>query len=104
MVRGRAMAVTAVTFPYQCAETTRMALGRGMVRPSFAQAFEKRFCSTAFIGLPCPKKTAGVGRVFAASAVVDSGGDVMVLALQLLLDCGTLPRTTRSTERASSPS
>jgi hypothetical protein len=40
MVRGRAIAVTAVTFTYQCAETTRMARGLGMVLPNVAHAFE----------------------------------------------------------------
>jgi hypothetical protein len=62
MVRGRGMAVTAVTFTYQCAETTRMARGLGTLAPKLAQALEYRFRSSAFIGLPCPRNTAGMGR------------------------------------------
>src|SRR5690242_624325 len=60
MVRGRAIAVTAVTVVYQCAETTRMARGLGTPAPNDCHAFEYRFVSSAFIGLPCPRKAAGM--------------------------------------------
>src|SRR5678810_1113075 len=61
MVRGRDIAVTAVTFTYQCADTTRIARGLGTLAPKSAHALEKRFRSRAFIGLPCPRNTAGIG-------------------------------------------
>jgi len=70
MVRGRGIAVTAVTFTYQCAETTRIARGRGTLAPKSAQALEKRFRSSAFIGLPCPRNTAGI--VLPAMSVASS--------------------------------
>ncbi len=38
MVRGEAIAVTAVAFVYQWAETQSTALGRGMAAPRAAQA------------------------------------------------------------------
>ncbi len=38
MVRGWAMAVTAVALMYQWADTTRMARGRGTEAPNAAQA------------------------------------------------------------------
>src|SRR5689334_16618324 len=60
MVRGRPIAVTAVTFTYQCADTTRIARGLGRLAPRLAHALEKRFRSSAFIGLPCPRNTAGI--------------------------------------------
>src|SRR4030095_1254978 len=62
MVRARAIAVTAVTFTYQCAEMARIARGGGTLAPKLAQAAEKRFRSNAFIGLPCPRNTAGMSR------------------------------------------
>src|SRR4029450_12587392 len=62
MVRGGGIAVTAGTFPYQCAEMARIARGRGTLAPKLAQAAEKRFRSSAFIGLPCPRNTAGMSR------------------------------------------
>jgi hypothetical protein len=52
MVRGRGIAVTAVACTYQCAETTRIARGRGTAWPNARQASVYRFFSRAFIGLP----------------------------------------------------
>ena len=60
MVRGRGMAVTAVALMYQCAETTRTALGRGTDAPKARQAWVQRLSSSAFIGLPWPKNAAGI--------------------------------------------
>src|SRR5215207_877202 len=54
------MAVTAVACTYQCAETTRMARGRGTAWPNARQAAVYRFFSRAFIGLPWPKNAAGM--------------------------------------------
>jgi len=55
---GPGIAVTAVPPMYQCAETTRMARGRGTERPKARQAWVQRLPSSAFIGLPCPKNAA----------------------------------------------
>ena len=60
MVRGRGMAVTAVALMYQCADTTRIARGRGTARPKACQAWVYRLVSSAFIGLPCPMNAAGI--------------------------------------------
>ena len=60
MVRGRGMAVTAVALMYQCADTTRIARGRGAARPKACQAWVYRLVSSAFIGLPWPMNTAGI--------------------------------------------
>ena len=38
MVRGRAIAVTAVALTYQCADTARIARGRGAAAPKPRQA------------------------------------------------------------------
>src|SRR3954453_8551305 len=54
------MAVTAVACTYQCAETTRIARGRGTAWPNARQASVYRFFSRAFIGLPWPKNAAGM--------------------------------------------
>src|SRR4051794_20612281 len=45
---------------YQCADTTRIARGLGAVVPNDCHAFVKRLVSRAFIGLPWPKKAAGI--------------------------------------------
>src|SRR3954452_9689203 len=60
MVRGRGIAVTAVACTYQCADTTRIARGRGTASPKTRQASVYRFFSSAFIGLPWPKNAAGM--------------------------------------------
>ena len=57
------MAVTAVALMYQCADTTRMARGRGTAAPNARHASVYRFVSSAFIGLPCPKNAAGIAVV-----------------------------------------
>src|SRR5215207_1085535 len=57
------MAVTALALMYQWAETTRMARGRGMLAPKALQASVYRLWSSAFIGLPWPKNTAGMRRL-----------------------------------------
>ena len=54
------IAVTAVAPMYQCADTVRMARGRGSSVPSARQARVKPFSSSAFIGLPWPMKSAGM--------------------------------------------
>ena len=60
MVRGRAIAVTATVGTYQCAETIRMARGRGKEAPMARQASVYRLRSSAFMGLPWPRKAAGM--------------------------------------------
>jgi len=55
------MAVTAVALMYQWADTMRMARGRGIDAPKARHASEDRFRSRAFMGLPWPKNTAGIG-------------------------------------------
>jgi len=45
---------------YQCAEMQRMTRGRGIFLPIAAHASENWLRSRAFIGLPCPKKMAGI--------------------------------------------
>jgi hypothetical protein len=52
MVRGRAMAVTAVPSMYQWADTQRIARGVGTRAPKAAQASVKRLGSMAFMGEP----------------------------------------------------
>jgi hypothetical protein len=47
---------------YQCAETHNTARGRGSSLPRRAQLRVQAFAWIAFIGLPCPKKTAGILR------------------------------------------
>src|SRR5215472_1552396 len=60
MVRGAAIAVTAVPGMYQWAEIASTARGLGVSpAPSAAQARVQGFSCKAFIGLPCPRKTAG---------------------------------------------
>ena len=46
---------------YQCAETDSMAFGLGISAPIAAHPSVHTLCSSAFMGLPCPKKTAGMG-------------------------------------------
>src|SRR4051812_9686617 len=60
MVRGARVAVTRVPGRYQCAETATIARGRGRARPRAAQASVYALRWIAFIGLPCPKKKAGM--------------------------------------------
>src|SRR3990167_4647422 len=60
MVRGSLIAVTAVPCVYQCAEIARIAFGRGSVAPMFRQTSVYAFSCSALIGLPCPKKIAGM--------------------------------------------
>src|SRR5690242_16172049 len=60
MVRGFSIAVTAVAPKNQCAETTRIARGRGSCRPKSRHACVKPFCSSVFIGLPWPMNNAGI--------------------------------------------
>src|SRR5690606_37498385 len=60
MVRGRGIAVIARDGTYQCAEMARIARGRGAAAPNARQASVKRLRSSAFIGLPWPRKAAGI--------------------------------------------
>src|SRR3954470_12567407 len=60
MVRGLRMAVTAVALMYQCAETTRIARGRGTASRNARHAGVWRLWSRAFKGLPWPRKAAGI--------------------------------------------
>src|SRR5689334_4004912 len=59
MVRGEVATVTPVPGTNQCAETQRMARGRGISRPKADHASVYRFRLSAFMGFPCPKKMAG---------------------------------------------
>src|SRR5215213_2755002 len=63
IVLGAGIAVTKVPGTYQWAETHSTALGRGTSSPILAQALVYSLTSRAFIGLPCPKKIAGMGLV-----------------------------------------
>src|SRR3954466_3398744 len=45
---------------YQCAEITRIAFGLGSADPMAAHCCVYAFSSSAFIGLPCPKNSAGI--------------------------------------------
>lgn len=60
MVRGLAIAVTAVAPMYQCADTTRSARGFGSLVPMSRHAFVYRFDSSVFIGLPWPMNSTGM--------------------------------------------
>src|SRR5512135_2741174 len=51
----------AVPGTYQWAETASTAVGRGTDRPTAPQASVNAFLARAFIGLPWPRKTAGIG-------------------------------------------
>jgi hypothetical protein len=54
------MAVTAVIRVSQWAEMARIALGRGMAAAIASQLWVEALFSSAFAGLPCPMKTAGM--------------------------------------------
>src|SRR5580698_10047546 len=60
MVRGAEPAVTAVPGTNQCAEIDRIALGLGRLAPITRQA-SANSPPRAFMGLPWPKKIAGIG-------------------------------------------
>jgi hypothetical protein len=61
MVRGADMAVTKVPATYQWADIESTALGFGIAAPQALQALVKSLPPRAFIGLPWPKKMAGMG-------------------------------------------
>jgi len=63
MVGGERIAVTKVAGKYQWADTESTALGRRISFPIAAQPSVQALCINAFIGLPCPKKIAGIGFV-----------------------------------------
>ena len=54
------IAVTALALMNQCAETHTIARGLGIARPNARHVSVYRLCSSAFIGDPCPKNTAGI--------------------------------------------
>src|ERR1700712_3778618 len=60
MVRGFGIAVTAVALMYQCADTTRIARGRGTESPNARHALVYRLLCSAFIGFPWPMNAAGM--------------------------------------------
>src|SRR5260221_975643 len=60
MVFGLLIAVTAVPSVYQCADTHRTAVGRGIDSPGRRHDSVYRLCSSVLIGLPWPKNTAGI--------------------------------------------
>ena len=66
---ARGIAVTAEALIYQWAEATRIARGRGTLAPKALHASVYRLRSSAFIGLPWPRKAAGM-RVRAAWLVL----------------------------------
>ena len=61
IVRGFASASRGALM-YQCADTARIARGRGMDSPNARHASVYRFWSSVFIGEPWPKNTAGILR------------------------------------------
>src|SRR5436190_4629440 len=63
MTRGWRMAVTALPFTYQCAETARTARGLPRDFPRSRHADVCRLVSRVFIGLPCPMNAAGMSVV-----------------------------------------
>src|SRR5437899_9885723 len=71
MVRGRSSAVTRAPGVYQCAETARIARGRGRSAAMRSQARVYSLRSSAFIGLPCPMKRTG-SCAFACPVVASS--------------------------------
>src|SRR5690348_15697691 len=75
MVRGLDIAVTAVALMYQCAETTRIARGRGTAAPNARHAAVYRLCSSVFIGLPWPMNAAGI-RICSMLPSVEPAGAV----------------------------
>ena len=54
------MAVTEIPGMNQCAEMESIARGRGRLAAMADHALVYAFDSKAFIGLPCPKKIAGM--------------------------------------------
>jgi hypothetical protein len=60
MVRGLSIAVTAVPRMYQCADTAKIAFGLGSDSPRRRQASVYWLWTSVFMGLPCPKNTAGI--------------------------------------------
>src|SRR6185369_10775987 len=62
MVLGRSFAVVKVPATYQCAETARMAFGRGSARARSRKPRLQPLSSIAFIGLPWPTKRTGMRR------------------------------------------
>src|SRR5256886_13826826 len=69
MVRGVAMAVTALPGTYQWAETESTARARGRAAPSALQAQLQGFTRRAFNGLPCPRNSAGRRALMASRAL-----------------------------------
>src|SRR4051812_24783849 len=63
IVFGIFIAVTAVALMYQCAETARIARGRGNDVANPRQASVYALCSNAFIGVPWPMNAAGIKSV-----------------------------------------
>jgi hypothetical protein len=60
MVLGAVLTVTAASSMYQWADTESIPFGRGKLAPIAAQRFVKWFTSSAFIGFPCPRNSAGI--------------------------------------------
>ena len=50
-----------------------------MLLPNVRQAFEYRLVSSAFIGLPCPKNTAGIGTEVASVSCSERCGGELIL-------------------------
>ena len=61
MVRGAVVTVTPVSGTYQCAEIDRIALGRLVLLADPPPGAVYVLLRKAFIGLPWPKKIAGIG-------------------------------------------
>src|SRR4029079_9541100 len=90
---GRGIAVTAVYPTYQCADTTKMALGRGTEAPNARQAVVNRFVARAFIGLPWPRNAAGIRRsgvLMSTNSTPKQRGDRAALCgvAQVARECG----------------
>jgi hypothetical protein len=61
--KSRTRVTITVYGKYQCADTASTAFGLGIEVPRSVQPSVQVLLANAFIGLPCPKKMAGIGFV-----------------------------------------
>src|SRR5512135_3253369 len=79
MVRGLSIAVSSVPRVSQCADTHRIALGVGRVLPISRHPLENSLSSMAFIGLPCPTNSTGIGSVLSRVSAQCSKSCVFIM-------------------------